>query len=116
MAGAVLAIGVAGACAITALTVLPLLGVHVERQRAANAADAAALAAADALRGLVGGVPCELADELARRNDAVLVACDADAATVRVRVEIALPLGTVSATSRAGPPAGAQSNTVSMKR
>jgi secretion/DNA translocation related TadE-like protein len=104
MSGSVLAVGVVGACAATALAALPLLGVHVERQRAAHAADAAALAAADALSGAVAGVPCELAAELARRNGATLTGCDADGLVARVRVEIGLPLGGVAASARAGPP------------
>ncbi|MFD6053598.1 Rv3654c family TadE-like protein [Agromyces sp. NPDC060279] len=104
MSGSVLAVGVVGACAASALVVLPLLGVHVEHQRAAHAADAAALAAADAVSGAVPGVPCELAAELARRNGASLTACEADGAIATVAVEIGLPLGSVGARAKAGPP------------
>ena len=105
-AASVTALGIAGAIVAVSIAVVPVLGVFVASQEAANAADAAALAAADAISGAVTGVPCDLADAVAARNGATLVSCEGEGegpvATVRVEIE---RFGfTVSAAARAGPP------------
>ena len=103
-AASVAALGIVGAIVAVSIAVMPLLGVFVASQQAANAADAAALAAADAISGAVAGVPCELAGTVAARNGARLTSCEGTgpAATVRVVVE---RFGlTISAAARAGPP------------
>ena len=103
-AASVAALGIVGAIVAVSIAVVPVLGVFVASQEAANAADAAALAAADAISGAVAGVPCELAGAVAERNGARLASCESAglAATVRVAVE---RFGfTVAAAARAGPP------------
>ena len=80
-------------------------------RRAAQAADLAALAAADALRGITPGDPCDIAAQVARDNNANLVGCAlADRPeTVDIRVSSAVYgpfafLGDAQGTSRAGAP------------
>ncbi|MFS0866717.1 helicase [Microbacterium sp. 179-B 1A2 NHS] len=72
--------------------------------RIAGAADAAALAAADTASGLVLGVPCEHAAEIARRAEARLETCALSGLVATV--EVAAPFGPFSARARAraGPP------------
>ena len=80
-------------------------------RRAAQAADLAALAAADALRGITPGDPCDIAAQVARNNNANLMGCAlADRPeTVDIRVSSAVHgpfafLGDAQGTSRAGAP------------
>ena len=75
-AASVVALGLVGAIVALAALLAPVLGVFVATQRVANAADAAALAAADATSGVVPGVPCDLAADVAARNGATLTACE----------------------------------------
>ncbi|WP_127792813.1 Rv3654c family TadE-like protein [Agromyces sp. LHK192] len=105
-AGSVLALAIVAAVVLLTASLVPVLAVHVESQRAANAADAAALAAADAMSGAVPGEPCELAALVARRNGAVLTACGdgGSGSTAVVDVEIGVLGLVVTARARAGPP------------
>lgn len=99
-----LAIGLVGVVAAAAIAVVPVLGVHVQRQRAMNAADAAALAAADAVSGAIPGTPCELAAAVAQRNGAALTVCDVDGLEASVEVALDASFARLSARARAGPP------------
>ncbi|HCG55423.1 MULTISPECIES: Rv3654c family TadE-like protein [Brevibacterium] len=73
---------------------------------AQSAADLAALAAADAVRGIVAGEPCDIAKEVAKRNGAVVNDCRASlseqSAYVQVEVEIPGPLPKVKEKAVAG--------------
>lgn len=103
-AASVVALGLVGAIVALAALLAPVLGVLVATQRVANAADAAALAAADATSGVVPGVPCDLATDVAARNGATLTACEIDGPVAAVTVQ-STPFGfAVSARARAGPP------------
>ena len=81
-----------------------LLGSGMLAQsRAATAADLAALAAADSL-AIGGSAPCQVASEVAARNDAALTSCQVQGQDVLVRVEVtASALPVVGARARAGP-------------
>jgi len=103
-AASVTALGIAGAIVAVSIAVVPVLGVFVASQEAANAADAAALAAADAISGAVTGVPCELADAVAARNGARLMSCEGEGPVATVRVGVERFGFTVAAAARAGPP------------
>ena len=103
-AASVIALGIVGAIVAVSVAVVPVLGVFVASQEAANAADAAALAAADAVSGAVSGVPCELAIEVAARNGGRLTSCEGDGPVVVVRVAIERFGFSVAAAARAGPP------------
>ncbi len=90
-------------------TVLLLLLAQaaVAASRAASAADLAALAAADAARGITSGEPCAVAGEVARLNNATIVACsEGPEGTVQVRAELSFGpfLGAARGLARAGPP------------
>lgn len=73
---------------------------------AQSAADLAVLAAADAVRGLAAGDPCDIAKQVAKRNGAVLDDCRAStseqSAYVQVEVEIPGPLPKVKEKAVAG--------------
>jgi secretion/DNA translocation related TadE-like protein len=103
-AASVTALGIVGAIVAVSIAVVPVLGVFVGSQQAANAADAAALAAADALSGAVPGVPCELAGAVASRNGAALTACSVEGPVAVVRVTVGRFGFTIVAAARAGPP------------
>lgn len=100
---------VVGLCSIVVVLVTALgsLGqAFVAHSRAQNAADLAALAAADAVRGLATGEPCEIAKEVAERNGAKLHDCVASlseqSAYVAVDVDIPGPLPKVRQKAVAG--------------
>ena len=105
--GTVLAAGLA-LMLMTAMALLLLLAQSaVLASRAAAAADLAALAAADALRGVTDGEPCNVAAEVAARHAAAVVSCfEGGAQTVEVRTELIerTVLGAASGRARAGPP------------
>jgi secretion/DNA translocation related TadE-like protein len=103
-AASVVAVAIVGAVVAVSVSVIPVLGVFVASQRAANAADAAALAAADAISGAVPGVPCELAAAIAVRNGAEVSSCADDGPVATVRVVVRQLGFTLDATARAGPP------------
>ncbi|MDR5700261.1 Rv3654c family TadE-like protein [Agromyces aerolatus] len=102
--GSVLVLAIVGAVLALTAGLVPLLGVFVHSQVAANAADAAALAAADALAGAVPGVPCELAELVARRHGTRLVSCDGAGAEASVSVAARVLTFEITARARAGPP------------
>ena len=105
--GTVLALGL-GLVVMMALALLLLLAQSaVAASRAAAAADLAALAAADAARGITSGEPCDVAREVALKNNATIVACsEGPDATVQVRTELSAGsfLGSATGLARAGPP------------
>lgn len=109
--GTVLAVGIVAALLILAVVIVGFAGVSVANRRAAQAADLSALAAADALRGITPGDPCEVAAHVAHDNNAKLLGCAlADRPeTVDIRVSSAVHgpfafLGDAHGTSRAGAP------------
>ena len=72
---------VVGLCSIVfvLVTAIGSLGqAFVAHSRAQNAADLAALAAADAVRGLATGEPCEIAEEVVERNGGQMSDCLAE--------------------------------------
>ena len=64
----------------------------VAHSTAQAAADLAALAAADAVRGLAPGDPCEAAKEVSERNGAVMRDCRAPSAEQSAYVEVAVDI------------------------
>lgn len=95
----------------TALIVL-LAQSAVMASRVAAAADLAALAGADAARGITAGEPCNVAEEVARRNGARVLSCSEDAGStvlVRTGLSAATVFGTATGAARAGPPQDAAS-------
>lgn len=104
----VLMLAVVAALAVVALAVAMLAGTSAARTRAQAAADLAALSAGTAAM-FAAAVPCEIADETARRNGAVLVSCaDEGAGVFVVSVRVPAPAGRVAgATARAGPASAA---------
>lgn len=104
-------LAVVGAVLTLTAGLVPVLGVIVQSQLAANAADAAALAAADALTGAVPGTPCALARTVAQRNGARLMSCDGDGLETSVSVAINVLGFEVTPRSRAGPEPGGSSST-----
>ena len=78
----------------------------VAHSRAQSAADLAVLAAADAVRGLAAGEPCDVAKDVAKRNGAHLRDCRSSmaeqSAFVEVEVDIPGPLPTVKEKAVAG--------------
>lgn len=94
--GSVLAIGIIAAmlCLVTVFAIP--LNQALEQQRLQVMADNAAVAAADALRGLVAGSPCEVA----RSFSAEVTLCEVIGSDVRVE----LRTGNLKARARAGEP------------
>lgn len=105
-AASVVAVGLIAAVVLLTAITLAVAASYVDARRAALAADAAALAAADAVMGAITGVPCELAEQVARRNGARLTSCEVDGAVSRVDVVVAGRIAGLdaSASARAGPP------------
>lgn len=102
-AATVLTLGIVGAIVALAAALTMVLVASVASQSAANAADAAALAAADAVSGAVAGDPCDLAERLAARNGARLVACELAGSVASVAVVVERAAFTATASARAGP-------------
>lgn len=103
-AGSVLTIGVLCCIIATVLLLGPLARTLVLRSELTGAADAAALAAADVARGISAGVPCVVAESVARENGATMADCRVDGVIVTVRVRAVVLGFAVSATATAGPP------------
>lgn len=103
-AASVLALGIVGAVVALTAMIVPVTTTFVASQRAANAADAAALAAADVISGLVPGVACELAAQVAARNGAALSSCEPEGAEVTVVVAVSSLGVELTGSARAGPP------------
>ena len=89
--GSVLALAVLGAALSVLLISVALLVANVAHSRAIAVAQVAAIQAADAHRGLVVGVPCELAHRAASVNGAALTLCESTdrGMVVEVRVSYA---------------------------
>lgn len=86
--GTIMALGVIAMLVfLFALLQLPI-GEVVAKARAQVAADQAALAAADSLRGLATGIPCEVAALLVAQNQATLDTCQVVGNSVYVSVRI----------------------------
>lgn len=107
-AGSILAVTVLAMIVATMLLVAPLTRALVIRAGVAGVADASALAAADVARGIVPGVPCEIAASIATSNGALLDKCRVDGVIVTVRVRVVVFAFPVTATATAGPPAAAK--------
>lgn len=105
--GTVLAVGLALTVMAVMAVVLLFAQAAVFASRAASAADLAALAAADALRGITEGDPCNVALDVAARHGAALISCvEGPGQTVEVRTELLdrTLAGPASGHARAGPP------------
>ncbi len=86
--GTILALGlIAMLTLLFALLQLPLAEV-VSKARAQVIADQSALAAADALRGLAAGIPCEVAALVVAQSQAKLATCRVVGISVYVSVRI----------------------------
>lgn len=95
-AGSVLAIGlIAAILAVVTVSAAPLVRL-LEVHRLQVMADSAVIAAADALRGLVAGSPCDVA----RQVSSSIYSCEVIGHDVRIE----LRLGDLVAKSRAGEP------------
>ncbi len=86
-----------------------LLQAATAASKAATAADLSALAAADAVRGLTTGSPCDVAEEVAARHQAQVRECliaDAGPGTALIRVVVPVPgiVPDAQGAARAGPP------------
>ena len=102
--GSVLGVAVLGAVIALAAIMLSLMFALSVRHAVAGTADAAALAAADARSGVVSGIPCDRAEQVAAINGMHVAGCAVDGLVVTVSVErIVLGMG-ISATATAGPP------------
>lgn len=100
---------VVGLCSLIMVFVAALGGLSqafAAHSTAQSAADLAVLAAADAVRGLATGEPCDMAKEVAKRNGAVVTDCRASksqqSAYVQVEVDIPGPLPKVKEKAVAG--------------
>lgn len=100
---------VLGLCSLVVVVVTAvgaLSQAFIAHSSAQAAADLAVLAAADAVRGLASGDPCELAKQVAERNGATLTDCRASAieqsAFVSVEVDIPGPLPAIEEQAVAG--------------
>ena len=94
-AGTILALGMVTAIVGMTLLILNLGNRYVNQARLDALADSAALAAADALRGLVAGYPCDVAKELAPVTNCEILGND---------VLIKVTEGSLSSKARAGEP------------
>lgn len=99
-----LAIAVVAAVVAVAGGAVALVGAVGAHARAAAAADLAALAGADAASGRVPGVPCEIADAVARANGAALASCTLDGHVLTVCAAVPYFGMSATASARAGPP------------
>lgn len=110
--GTGLALGIIAVLLVFFSVLAGLIAAVTANHRASTAADLAALAAADSARGLTLGEPCQVANETAANNGAMLIACARSptregTVDVRVQVEISGPyafLGPAESLARAGPP------------
>lgn len=102
--GSVLAVALVMAAVVIGLSGVGAAAALTARQRTIGSADSAALAAADAASGAIGGLPCQVADGVARGNRVRLVACHADGLEVTVTVVGSFAGIPIEARSRAGPP------------
>jgi hypothetical protein len=94
-AGTALSLGLVMAIVGVTLLMLSASSQYVHQVRLNALADSAAMAAADALRGLVAGNPCEVARDLAPVTSCVILGNDV---LIKVRE------GDLSSKARAGEP------------
>lgn len=106
--GTVLGVAVIGGVLALIMMLVPVFAAFVTRQRVASAADLVALATADAARGIIPGVPCEIASNVAAMNRVELGGCRLDGAVATVRVATVFAGLPVEAVATAGPPDAAE--------
>lgn len=100
-----------GAAALSLVTGLGLASqAFLAHAQADGTADLAAIAAADAMRGITPGDPCEIAQQTADHGGAKVIECitraDLGVAKVVTEVDLPPPLGRITATAVAGSPTG----------
>lgn len=105
--GTVLGVAVIGGVLALIMVLAPVYAAFLTRQRVASAADLVALAAADAARGIIPGVPCEVAAAVASANRVDLAGCRLDGPIATIRVVTGFAGLPVEAVSTAGPPGAA---------
>lgn len=103
-AGTLLAVALLFVGTVAALAVLSLSAALATHQRVSVAADSAAVVAADALRGLVGGAPCDLAAQVVAAHRATLSECHIEGVVARVTVRSHWGAIVIEASAEAGPP------------
>ncbi len=94
-AGTVLSLSLIGAISGLTLIMFAASATVIDQTRLNAIADNAAIAAADALRGLVAGYPCEVAKAMAPVTDCFIQGND---------VLVTVQKGTLTARARAGEP------------
>ena len=104
MSGLALSVGALAVTLTLAVGCASLGAAAAHATRLSATADAAALAAADTASGLLSGIPCERAAEVAARGGASLSACDMDGLVATVHIEAGFGLLPAAARARAGPP------------
>lgn len=87
-AGTVLAIGLIGAAATLFLATALLSNLWLQKLQLQQAAETAAISAADSLRGLSTGYPCDVARQIAELNMAKLVECRIVGFEVYIKVRL----------------------------
>jgi len=102
----VLALGVIAMVIVLVSLTVALGSVLTARHRVASAADAAALAAADTVRGLVTGFPCERAQAVAAAHALAVSACRIDGFIAEVAVGDDWLGLAITVRARAGPRPG----------
>ena len=108
-AGTLLMAGLALLALVLIASVALLLQAASAASQAATAADLSALAAADAVRGLTAGSPCDVAQEVAERHRAHIRECligETGPGTALIRVVVPVPgiIPDAQGAARAGPP------------
>ena len=104
--GSVLALAAVCAIVTVASGGIAAVGAGAAHARAAMAADLAALAGADVASGRAGGVPCDVAHDIAQQNGAALTGCDQNGTVVTVTTSAPYLVLAATASARAGPPGG----------
>ncbi|MFW0109149.1 Rv3654c family TadE-like protein [Rothia sp. P13129] len=110
--GTVLVVGIICVLLIMFAGVAGVASIYHSKYRAMRAADLSALAAADTLRGLRAGEPCNIAERVGQAQGATWVHCvivEHQPGSVDIRVRVPVNgafswLHEVEATSRAGSP------------
>lgn len=74
-AGTILAVGLIGATLALFMSTALLANIWLQQLQLQQSAETAAISAADSLRGLSTGYPCEVAKQIAGLNMAKLVEC-----------------------------------------
>ncbi|WP_405372393.1 MULTISPECIES: Rv3654c family TadE-like protein [unclassified Microbacterium] len=108
MAGTAMTVGTVAVVATLAVGLTTAGLASATSARASGAADAAALAAADTASGLVVGVPCARAAEVAERVGASVESCTLSGLVATVQITVPFGAFSARAKARAGPPPGAR--------